>query len=91
MANPAAGVCGGLIALAGRTDTTEALKNVYVPTLVMVGEHDTLTPPAAAQSLSQRIATATLQTIPHAGHMSNMENPAAFNEHLLAFLRTLPA
>jgi len=50
------------------------------------GEHDALTPPADAQALANALPEAELHVIPGAGHMSNLENPAAFNERLLGFL-----
>lgn len=88
--NPVAGVEAALVALATRTDTTASLAKIHVPTLVIVGEHDALTPPAAAQSLQQKTPGAQLITVPKSGHLSNMENPDAFNGALLAFLNSLP-
>ncbi len=85
-ANDPLGVCGTLLALAARTDTTPALPAMNLPTLILVGEHDTLTPPADAQAMARALPDAALHVIPGAGHMSNLENPAAFNEHLLGFL-----
>ncbi len=84
--NDTLGVRGTLLALAARTDTTPALPDMNLPALVLVGEHDTLTPPADAESLADALPDAELHVIPGAGHMSNLENPAAFNERLLAFL-----
>lgn len=83
------GICGTLLALAARTDTTPALPAMNLPALVLVGEHDTLTPPADAQAMARALPDAALHVIPDAGHMSNLENPAAFNEHLLGFLEIL--
>jgi len=60
-----------------------------LPAMVLVGEHDTLTPITDAQAMQARLPHAELHIIPGAGHMSNLENPAAFNEHLLEFLDTL--
>lgn len=88
-ANPPLGICGALLAMAGRTDTTPGLAKIAVPTLVLVGEQDTLTPPAAAKSLQENIPGAKLKVIPGAGHMSNLENPEAFNAALLGFLASL--
>ncbi|GAG16753.1 unnamed protein product, partial [marine sediment metagenome] len=85
-ANDTLGVCGTLLALAARTDTTPALPAMNLPALVLVGEHDTLTPPADAQAMARALPDAELHIIPDAAHMSNLENPAAFNERLLAFL-----
>ena len=67
-------------------DFTPTLAAVKAPTLVLVGENDTDTPPAAAEYLAQNIAGATLETIPEAGHLSNLDNPAAFNAALSKFL-----
>ncbi len=80
---------GTLLALAARTDTTPALPQMDLPALVLVGEHDRLTPPDAAQALAERLPRAELYEIPRAGHMSNLENPDYFNERLFAFLEQI--
>ena len=72
--------------MAGRTDTTEALSKISVPTLILVGEQDAVTPPSAAKSMHYRIPNSKLHFIDNAGHMSNLENPNIFNEHLTKFL-----
>ena len=82
-------IVGTLIALGGRTDTTPALYNIRVPTLVLVGRHDTLTPVSASTAMKEKIPGAEMHIIPHAGHLSNLENPEEFNEHLLNFLLKL--
>jgi 3-oxoadipate enol-lactonase len=82
-------IAGTLLALAARTDTTPALAAIKVPTLIMVGEHDALTPPSASEALHKTIKGSELHVIPNAAHMSNLENPSAFNQHLLAFLKRL--
>jgi 3-oxoadipate enol-lactonase len=82
-------VAGTLIALAGRTDTTSSLPNIKVPTLILVGEHDTLTPSSASQTMKQKIPNAEMHVIPNAAHMSNLENAVEFNKHLRAFLQRL--
>jgi pimeloyl-ACP methyl ester carboxylesterase len=79
-------IAGTLLALASRTDTTPSLAAIKIPTLILVGEHDTTTPPAAAQALHERIKGSVLHIVPNAAHMSNMENPAYFNEKLFEFL-----
>lgn len=80
------GICGALLAMAGRTDTTEALSKINVPTLILVGEHDAVAPASAAKNMHDRIPNSKLHLIEYAGHMSNLENPAMFNEHLTKFL-----
>ncbi len=89
--NSSEGIKGALLALASRTDTTSSLARVAVPTLVLVGAEDSLTPPAVARAMADQIPGATLHEIPHAGHMSAMEQPDRVNELLLAFLASLRA
>jgi len=84
--NSPLGICGTLLALAGRTDTTAALKTINVPTLILVGELDKITPPVLSQRMHDAIKGSELHIIPHAGHLSNIENPADFNKYLLDFL-----
>ncbi|MBX2992518.1 MAG: alpha/beta fold hydrolase [Bacteroidetes bacterium] len=85
-ATPPLSIAGTLLALAARTDTTPSLSNIAIPTLILVGEHDVTTPPAHSQMMHEKIAGSELHIIPHAAHMSNMENREAFNRHLLVFL-----
>jgi len=62
-----------------------------VPTLVLVGERDTVTPPPSSESMKSKIPGAELHIVPGAAHLSNLDNPAYFNEKLLTFLkRVLP-
>ena len=82
-------LCGALLALASRTDTTNSLTNITVPTLILVGEHDVLTPPSASQAMNEKIPGSELYVIPQAAHMSNMENPDDFNAHLIEFLKKI--
>ncbi len=89
LGNPTEGVQATLIALATRTDTTASLSRIQVPTLILVGEHDAVTPPAASAAMKERIPHSKMVTIPNAGHMSNLENPSVFNSHLSEFLKGL--
>ena len=57
-----------------------------VPAHVVVGNEDTLTPPETSRELARRIPGARLTVIESAGHLSNIEQPAAFNDAVLAFL-----
>jgi 3-oxoadipate enol-lactonase len=86
-ANSPLGICGTLLALASRTDTTPSLPSIHVPTCLIVGEHDKLTPPSAARMMHESIAGSELHILPQAGHMSNLENSKSFNEVLTTFLR----
>ena len=69
-----------------RPDATPLLPTIHCPTLVVVGDEDVITPPAASEEIARGIAGAELAIIPGAGHMSNMEQPAAFNLALARFL-----
>jgi 3-oxoadipate enol-lactonase len=80
------GVTAGLAALRDRPDATPALGNISATTLVLVGEHDTVTPPLAAASLGANIWGSKVVTVPGAAHLSNLENPEAFNVALREFL-----
>lgn len=84
-------VCGVLLAQAARTDMQHVLPEITVPTLMMVGEHDTFTPLAASQMMHDEITDSELRIISKAGHMSNLENPEEFNYNLMEFLKKLDA
>ncbi len=86
ISNSPLGVCGALLAMAGRTDTTDALSKIKIPTLILVGERDLITPPSAAKSMNDRIPNSQLHLVDNAAHMSSLENPNAFNSHLARFL-----
>lgn len=83
------GIINAAAALAERPDSTATLAQIRVPTLIMVGEHDQLTPPPLSQALADGLPGAVLITIPDAGHLSNLENPTEFNEHLTNFLHEI--
>ena len=87
--NSPLGICGALLALASRTDTTEALSGIKVPTLILVGENDKLTPPSASQEMRSKIPKSEIHLIQNAAHMSNLENSDEFNKHVLNFLSKL--
>lgn len=84
-------IAGHLIAMACRTDTTASLASIGIPTLIIVGEADTLTPPRLSQAMHERIPGSVLHQVPGAGHMSNLENPEFFNARLLEFLERISA
>jgi len=86
LSNSPLGICGALLAMAGRTDTMEALTKISVPVLILVGEQDSVTPPSAAKVMHDRIQNSKLHLIKDAGHMSNLENASAFNEFVAEFL-----
>ncbi len=80
------GVVGGLLAMRDRRDYLEALPTLRLPALVVGAAEDAAIPPAHAEALAAGLPDARLRIIPAAGHMANLEQPAAFNQALLDFL-----
>jgi len=78
-AAPPAAVAWAQRAMAARRDATDLLPAVSVPTLVVVGEDDTLAAPAETARLAEAIPGATLRRIPGAGHLTPIEAPERFN------------
>jgi 3-oxoadipate enol-lactonase len=70
-----------------REDRGAPVERIAVPTLVVTGDEDTVYPPATAEAMARRIPRARLAVIAGAGHLSNLEQPAVFNETVLRFLR----
>lgn len=77
--------------MAARPDMTGFLPRIDVPTLLIAGAHDALIPPAEMKSIAAAIPLAKFVLITDAGHMTTMENPAAVNAALAAFITTLQA
>ena len=90
-ANQISGIAGDLMAMAERPDSTSLLKEINVPTLVIVGEQDVATPPSDARIMADGIQDSRLVAIPEAGHLSNFEKPEVFNRALIEFLETIRA
>ena len=67
-------------------DVRDIAESITVPALVVVGEHDAITPPSLSQELAALIPAARLAVIPRAGHLTNEENPDEFNAVLKGFL-----
>jgi 3-oxoadipate enol-lactonase len=65
------------------------LAEIKMPTLIMVGEDDPGTPVAASESIHERIKNSRLVVLPSARHLSNVEQPDAFNATLVKFLKNL--
>jgi pimeloyl-ACP methyl ester carboxylesterase len=83
------GLAGALRGMAIRPDRSDDLPGIAVPTLVLVGEHDLITPPAEAKALASAIPKSQLEVIPESGHMAPYENPSAANAVILRFLNNL--
>ncbi len=88
---PLLGVVGALDAMMARPDSTPTLGTIDVPTLIVVGEEDVLTPVKEARAMHLAIAGSRLEVIAGAGHVSNVERPATFNHVLSEFLISLTA
>lgn len=84
--NPPAGFIGALEAMKKRPDSSDELTKIDVPTLVIVGENDGVTPPDAARKIHEHVGGSRLVVIPEAGHLSNLEAPEAFNGAVAEFL-----
>lgn len=83
------GIINTLQALRDRPDARPNLAQINVPTLVLIGEEDAITPRGAVQFLADNIPDARLEVVPQAGHLSNLEAPQAFNAALQIFLLLL--
>jgi 3-oxoadipate enol-lactonase len=83
---PPAGAAAALRGRAERPDYRDLLTTITVPTLIAVGRDDEFTPVPDAEEMHALIPASTLVVIEGAGHLPNLEQPAAFNEALSAFL-----
>jgi len=81
------GIVGALEALIARPDSTATLGTIVVPTLFIAGEEDVITPPKEARAMHDAVLGSRLEILARAGHLSNLEAPAAFNAVLSEFLR----
>lgn len=84
-----AGVKGGLLAMLGRTDTTANLEKINMPTLLICGELDALTPPEVMKEMQKKIRKAEYVEIKKAGHMTPIENPEEVNKAMRKFFNEL--
>ena len=82
---PVAG-CIGCCHAISRLDYLDRLKEIRIPALIMVGEHDHGTPPEAARVIQQNLPGSELKIIPSAAHISNVEQAQVFNDAMIGFL-----
>ena len=80
------GIAAASRGMAQRADSTGLLAGITCPTLVIVGEDDSLTPPSVAQEYASQIPGAEFVVIPQAGHLSNLEQPEIFLQTMREFL-----
>jgi YbgC/YbaW family acyl-CoA thioester hydrolase len=87
---PASGIVGALTAMRDRPDSTSLLPTlVGVPSLVLVGQEDVITPPAISRAMASTIPEARLVEVPGAGHLPTVEQPVPTTRAILKFLQTL--
>jgi pimeloyl-ACP methyl ester carboxylesterase len=73
-------------AIMSRPDCRPLLKSIRCPTLVLVGDGDTLTPPVLSEEIAAGIAGARLVRVPDCGHLSTLERPEPVNRALVDWL-----
>jgi 3-oxoadipate enol-lactonase len=83
------GVVAALKALRDRPDARPTLRNIEVPTLVIVGKEDVLTPPDVAEVLATGIPKAELKVLDGVGHLPNLEDPELFDSTVRTFAEKL--
>jgi 3-oxoadipate enol-lactonase len=79
-------VAHALAAMRDRADHTATLSTIDVPTLIVVGDQDAITPPDVARKMQEKIPASQLKIITGSGHMSPMEQPAQVNAAISDFL-----
>jgi len=85
--NSVVGIKGCLLAIMSRTDTTHVLEKIQIPSLLLCGEQDAITPAVGMMGMASEIPGGELVIVPEAGHIAPLENPAYVNEALISFLK----
>lgn len=88
-ANPKSIITAGLTALSERSETCSTLSSIDVPTLIICGREDKVTPLEQSEFMHTKIKNSFLKIIDIAGHVSNIEHPNVFNKHIQYFITTL--
>jgi 3-oxoadipate enol-lactonase len=83
------GVIGAARAMADRPDSTPLLSSIEVPTLVVGGAEDGITPPDVLRAMAAEIPGSRVEILEQAGHLSPLERPAAFNHVVSEFVGAL--
>jgi 3-oxoadipate enol-lactonase len=84
-------VQAALAALGDRPDMTESMRSLQVPTLLVAGAEDAITPRECLEAAEALLPNAKLLIVPAAGHLPPLEQPEVFNAAVLEFLRELSA
>lgn len=82
-------IAGGLAAISQRWETATTLHEINVPTLILCGKEDNVTPVEQAEFMHKNIENSIMHIIENAGHMSNLEQPEQFNKFLSNFIKSL--
>lgn len=88
---PPATIAHASLAMRDRDDHTGDLPSIPVPTLILVGEDDALTPPDVAEAMHRLIPRSVLRVVPDAGHLTPMERPALVSQTLVEFVEKVEA
>jgi pimeloyl-ACP methyl ester carboxylesterase len=87
LSTPPRSIAAALRGMADRPDVTAELGNITIPTLVLVGEHDEISPPEEMRELASKIPNAQFVIVPKSGHMTTCENAAFVNTKIREFLK----
>jgi len=80
------GIAGAMLALATRPDSANSFSDTNIPVLALVGRDDVLTPLECSKKIKDSFKNSEMVVIENSGHLSNLENPASFNNNLRIFL-----
>jgi len=83
---PLAGMVGALRAMRDRADATPLLAHIRVPTLVLCGSDDEISPASAMRAMAERIGGARYVEVADAGHLAPLERPEEVNRAFVEFL-----
>jgi pimeloyl-ACP methyl ester carboxylesterase len=86
---PPEGAAQALLGMGERPDSRPSLGAIHVPTLVLVGAEDVITPPEASRAMQAAIPGAHLEVIPGAAHLAPVEQADAVNAAILSWARGL--
>ena len=85
------GAASALLGMAEREDQSEFISTIGVPTMIVVGREDAITPLADSETMHSKIQHSRLVVLDNAGHVSNLEQTEHFNYALMKFLESVAA
>jgi 3-oxoadipate enol-lactonase len=85
------GAASALLGMAEREDQSEFISTIDVPTMIVVGREDAITPLADSELMHAKIQHSRLVVLDNAGHVSNLEQTEQFNDALMTFLESVAA